>query len=56
MARKPPGAISPAQLLPIVVTIAMLVGVILMKSRCSSAVGNLFRAIDQTPAVDAGTP
>jgi hypothetical protein len=55
--KRPPGAITPGQLLPIVVTVLLLVGVIVMKSRCGSAVGNLFKAIDQPPAAhDAGKP
>jgi preprotein translocase subunit SecG len=54
--RRKPGAISLAQIVPILFTVALLVGVILMKSRCSSAVGNLFHAIETAPAVDAGSP
>jgi hypothetical protein len=54
--RKKPGAISLGQLLPILFTLALLVGVIVMKSRCGSAVGNLFKAIDVSARVDAGSP
>jgi len=56
MRNRRPGAISLAQLVPILFTVAALVGVIVMKSRCSSAVGNLFKAIDTVPTVDAGSP
>ena len=56
MTRKRPGAIGLNQILPILFTIALLVGVILMKSRCASSVGNLFQAIETAPAVDAGSP
>ena len=56
--RRPPGAITPGQLLPIVVTLLALVGVLVLKSRCGGAVGNLFHAIDQpaTKTIDAGKP
>lgn len=56
MPRKKPGAIGLGQLLPIVFTLALLIGVIVMKSRCGSAVGNLFKAMDVPAGVDAGSP
>jgi hypothetical protein len=57
MPKRNPGAISLGQLLPIVVTTALLIGVVVMKSRCGSAAGNLFKVLDQQiPAADAGRP
>jgi hypothetical protein len=54
--RKKPGAINLGQLLPILFTLALLIGVIVMKSRCGSAVGNIFKAIDAPARSDAGSP
>lgn len=56
--RRAPGSITPGQLLPIVVTLLLLVAVIVMKSRCGAAAGNLFKAIDGPAApgkADAGS-
>jgi hypothetical protein len=41
------------QIIAIVMTIAALVGVLLLKRQCGAAMGNLFRALD-TVAVDGG--
>jgi hypothetical protein len=41
------------QIITIVMTIAALVGVIVLKRQCGSAVGNLFQAIDTR--VDGGS-
>jgi preprotein translocase subunit SecG len=41
------------QILAIVMTIAALIGVLLLKQRCGAAMGNLFRAMDNV-ARDGG--
>jgi hypothetical protein len=57
MPKRNPGAISMGHLLPILITAALLVGVLVMKERCGSAAGNLFKVLDQqNPSADAGRP
>jgi len=48
------GNIPARQIITIVMTIVALVGVLLAKQQCGAAMGNLFRAMDNRPAVDGG--
>jgi len=41
------GALPTKQLVTIAITIACLIGVIVMKRRCATAVDGMFRALDQ---------
>ena len=53
MKEKNPGAIPVRQLVTILTMVAALVAVVILKSRCGTAVGTLFKAID-TQSADGG--
>jgi hypothetical protein len=50
MREKNPGAIPARQIITILTMVAALVAVIVLKSRCGGAMGNLFKAIDSQTA------
>ncbi|HEY7956255.1 MAG TPA: hypothetical protein VII38_13225 [Polyangia bacterium] len=54
--RRPPSYIEPRQILTIVLLLVCLVAVLVLKSRCGAAAGNLFRAVDSPGAADGGAP
>jgi len=44
------------QLFAIVTMLLCLAAVVIMKSRCSTAVESMFKAIESAPSADAGAP
>lgn len=55
-----PRYVEPRQIITIVLLTICLVAVLVLKSRCGGAIGNLFQAVDQTGApparLDGGAP
>lgn len=54
MSRRPPRTVEPRQIVTILMLVVCLIAVLVLKSRCGPAVGELFRAVG--PTADAGAP